>query len=121
MNAMNDALQSVLQAHYLDPWDSVILEELSRRVDQSKGKAIRGRRRLDVHGPVSTRVSSRIPHFILQEPWKVLHIPVHHEVRQIAGIWLQLLQQLQTPQRHIPMVNGRVDEEPWVRTTISVL
>ena len=89
---MNYTFQSALEAHNLDPWECVVLEELGRRGDQPDGIFIGGWRRLDVHGPVATCILQRTPHFVLQQFWEIGYILVHHEVWQITRIRPQPLQ-----------------------------
>ena len=74
-----------------------------------------------MHGPISTRVPRRTLHLILQKLWEVRYVAIHREVGQIAGIPPQFLQHLKTSKGHFPVVNGRVDEELWIRATAGVL
>ena len=74
-----------------------------------------------MHGPIPTCVPQRTAYFLLQKIGKVYDIPIHNKVRQIARVRFQLLQQLQTTERHIPMVSGGVDEKSRIGTTVTVL
>ena len=118
---MNYTFQLVLEAHDLDPWESVIPEEHGYEGTQASGVVAGGWRSSSVHSPITTRVPQCTPHLPLQKFGNIRYISIHHKVWQIARIPPQLHQQLQTPERHIAMVNRGVDEEPWVGTTDTVL
>ena len=118
---MNNTFQPVLEAHDLNPWDNVGHEELGCRGDQPEGIVAFGWRKPNMHGPIATGVARCTPHLILQKFFKVRNIAIHHEVRQITGILIQSLQQLQTTKCDIPVVSGCVNKELWVGTAVVIL
>ena len=81
VEVVNHTFQPILEAHNLDLWEYIPLQELSGRYGQPSRVVAIGWRRSDVHGPVGTRIPRRSSYLVLQEVRDIGYISVHREIR----------------------------------------